>query len=67
MRDGHGIGLSKDSQCVLTLYLRPCKVQVCLLLPEKTSSAVAAALDMLERAIGKPLFQRPSCPCSGLF
>lgn len=52
------IGLSKDSQCVLTLYLRPCKVQVCLLLCEKTSSAVAAALDMLERAIGKALFQR---------
>ena len=52
------IGLSKDSQCVLTLYLRPCKVQVCLLLPEKTSSAVAAAPGMLERAIGKPLFQR---------
>lgn len=36
----------------------PARVQVCLLLPEKTSSAVAAALDMLERAIGKPLFQR---------
>ena len=52
------IGLSKDSQCILTLYSRPCKVQVCLLLPEKTSSAVAAALDMLEKAIGKPLFQR---------
>lgn len=52
------VGLSKDSRCVLTLYLRPCKVQVCLLLPEKTPSAVAAALDMLERAIGKPLFQR---------
>lgn len=52
------IGLSKDSQCVLTLYSRPCKAQICLLLPEKTSSAVAAALDMLEKALGKPLFQR---------
>ena len=52
------IGLSKDSQCVLTLYSRPCKVQACLLLPEKASSAVAAALDMLEKALGKPLFQR---------
>lgn len=52
------IGLSKDSACVLTLYARPCKVQVCLLLAEKSSSAVAAALDMLEKAIGKPLFQR---------
>lgn len=52
------IGLSKDSQCVLTLYLRPCKIQACLLLPEKSSSAVAAALDMLEKALGKEVFQR---------
>lgn len=52
------IGLSKDSQCVLTLYLRPCKAQVCLLMPTKTSSVVAAALDMLEKAVGKKLFQR---------
>lgn len=52
------VGLSKDSQCVLTLYARPCEVQICPLLPEKTSSAVAAALDMLEKAIRKPLFQR---------
>lgn len=52
------IGLSKDSQCVLTLYLRPCKIQACLLLPEKSSSAVAAALDMLEKALGKEVFRR---------
>ena len=52
------IGLSKDSQCILTLYARPCKVQLCLLLAEKTSSAVAAALDMLEKALGKERFQR---------
>lgn len=52
------IGLSRDSQCVLTLYARPCKIQVCLLLRAKSSSAVAAALDMLEKAIGKKLFQR---------
>lgn len=52
------IGLSKDSACVLTLNAHPCKVQVCLLLAEKLSSAVAAAPDMLEKAIGKPLFQR---------
>lgn len=29
------IDLSKDSQCVLTLYARPCKIQICLLLPNK--------------------------------
>lgn len=52
------IGLSRDSRCVLTLYARPCRVQVCLLMPAKSSSAVAAALDMLEKAIGKALFQR---------
>lgn len=52
------IGKAADSQCILTLYLRPCKVQAYLLLPEKTSSAVAAALDMLEKALGKELFQR---------
>lgn len=52
------IGRARDTQCILTLYLRPCKVQLMLLLPEKSSSAVAAALDMLESTIGKPLFQR---------
>lgn len=51
------IGRAKDTRCLLTLYVRPCKLQVCLLLPEKTSSAVAAALDMLESALGKDLFQ----------
>ncbi len=52
------IGLSRDSQCILTLYARPCKVQICLLLPRRSSSAVAAALDMLEESIGKKLFRR---------
>lgn len=52
------IGRSRDAQCVLTLYLRCCKAQIALLLPEKTSSAVAAALDTLERAIGKRAFRR---------
>lgn len=52
------IGLSSDAQCMLTLYLRPCKMQACLLLPEKSSSAVAAALDMLETALGKETFRR---------
>lgn len=52
------IGRTQDTQCLLTLYIRPCKFQICLLLPSKTSSAVAAALDMLEKAISKPLFQQ---------
>lgn len=52
------IGRARDAQCILTLYLRPCKVQIMLLLDEKSSSAAAAALDMLEKAIGKSLFQR---------
>jgi hypothetical protein len=33
-------------------------MQLALLLGDKTSSAAATALDTLERAIGKPLFQR---------
>lgn len=52
------IGKKNDSQCLLTLYLRPYKFQLALLLPEKSSSAVAAALDMLEKAIGKSAFQQ---------
>lgn len=52
------IGRARDSRYLLTLFLRPCKVQVALLLPEKAPSAVAAALDMLERALGKKAFQR---------
>lgn len=52
------IGRGRDTQCILTLYLRPFKVQICLLLREKTSSAVAAALEVLEAVLGKRLFQR---------
>lgn len=52
------IGRARDSQCLLTLYLRPCRVQLALLLPEKTSGAVAAALDGLERALGGAVFAR---------
>lgn len=52
------IGRAADRQCVLTIYLRCCRVQICLLLPEKSSSAVAAALDVLETAVGKGAFQR---------
>lgn len=51
------IGRARDSQCLLTLYLRPCKVQLALLLPKKTSSAAASALDSLECALGKRSFE----------
>ncbi len=52
------IGKSKDEQCLLTLFLRPYRLQLALLLPEKSSSAVAAALDSLERALGKSAFRQ---------
>lgn len=52
------IGCSRDRQCVLTLYMRPCRFQALLLLPEKSPSAVAAALDSLEAALGKRAFAR---------
>lgn len=52
------IGLARDEQCLLTLYLRPCRFQVVMLLPEKTASAVASALDSLEEALGKEAFWR---------
>lgn len=52
------IGRARDARCLLTLFLRPCKIQLALLLPEKSSSAVASALDSLEQALGRPLFER---------
>lgn len=52
------IGKRGDGQCLLTLFLRPHRFQLALLLPEKSPSAVAAALDMLEGALGKAAFQR---------
>lgn len=52
------LGKARDDRCLLTLFLRPCKVQLVLLLPGRTSGAVASALDSLERSLGKPLFER---------
>ncbi len=52
------IGRASDRQCVLTIYLRCCRAQLCLLLPERSSSAVAAALDVLEAAVGGAAFRR---------
>jgi len=52
------VGRSADTRCVLTLYLRPARFQLAMCLPEKTSGAVAAALDSLEAALGREGFQR---------
>ena len=52
------MGRSCDTACVLTLFLRPCRFQLALTLPEKTSSAVAAALDSLETVLGQEGFRR---------
>lgn len=52
------VGRARDARCLLTLYHRPSKLQVAMLLPGKASSAVAAALDSLERAVGKRAFAR---------
>lgn len=49
---GTVIGGRRDAQCVLTLYLRPCRFQVAMLLPSRTTGAVASALGSLERALG---------------
>lgn len=49
---------ARDAQCLLTLLLRPCKAQPVMLLPRKSPSAVASALDSLERALGKRVFRR---------
>lgn len=52
------IGRSRDSKCLLTLCLRPCKAQLALLLEGKEADAVASALDELERALGDEAFSR---------
>lgn len=52
------VGRPRDRKRILTLYLRPFKAQLCLLLSDGSSRAVADALDMLERAAGAELFAR---------
>lgn len=52
------LGAKGDSQCILTLYCRPIKLQVCLLLADKSQTSVVRVLDMLERCIGKELFKK---------
>ncbi len=50
------IGRAQDSQCLLTLYLRPFKFQLALLLPQKTTKATIKELDALESVLGKDSF-----------
>ena len=45
-------GKPTDSQCLLTLLSRACRVQLPLLMPEKTKDATVAKLDEVERALG---------------
>ena len=52
------IGSKLDRQCILTLYLRPSKFQLALLLREKTSDEVVQKIDMLEKLLGKASFIR---------
>lgn len=52
------IGRARDAKCLLTLYLRPCKAQLALLLERKGACEAACALDGLERAIGTRIFSR---------
>lgn len=47
-----------DSRCILTLYCRSLKLQVCLLLADKSQTSVIRVVDMLEECIGKELFVR---------
>ncbi|WP_172137200.1 IS30 family transposase [Adlercreutzia sp. ZJ473] len=52
------MGRASDTRCLLTLLLRPCRLQLTMLLEEKSSSEVVRALDALERALGRTVFSR---------
>ena len=52
------IGRVHGSKCLLTLYLRPCRFQLMLLLGGKTAEEAAGALDALEEAVGMDGFGR---------
>lgn len=52
------LGSKGDSKCILTLYCRPLKLQICLLLADKSQTSVIRVLDVLEKCIGKELFKR---------
>ena len=52
------VGLKSDRRCLLTLYQRPCKFQLALLMPGKDCGSTSDRLDALERAVGKAAFSR---------
>lgn len=52
------IGFRNNKQCILTLFLRSCKLQICILLPDKTCESVAIALDSLEEYCGEVLYKK---------
>ena len=52
------VGRPTDSQCLLTLMSRACRVQLPLLMPARTKAATVARLDDVERAIGLEGFRR---------
>lgn len=52
------VGRPTDSQCLLTLMSRACRVQLPLLMEGKTKAATVAKLDEVERAIGLEGFRR---------
>ena len=51
------IGRATDSQCLLTLYLRPCKFQFALLLPNKNTNSFIEMFDFLEQTLGLDSFK----------
>lgn len=51
------VGKATDSQCLLTLMSRACRVQLPLLMGSKTKAATVAKLDEVERAIGLEAFR----------
>lgn len=52
------VGRPADSQCLLTLMSRACRVQLPLLMPSRTKAATVARLDEVESAIGLEGFRR---------
>lgn len=52
------VGLKSDRRCLPTLYQRPCKFQLALLMPGKDCGSTSDRLDALEKAVGKAAFSR---------
>ena len=46
------VGTIHDKQVLLTLFFKPAKFQLMILLEEKTSNAVVATFDRLEKLLG---------------